>query len=91
MLSSKNLSWNIRKQALGYFVFLKRKQSGKMKAIGCSNGHPQQKYITTEESSSSTVSLYALIGVVFNRCNGQNKSNNRKHAWYISTMQLAIR
>ena len=31
MLSLENLTWDIRKQALGYLIFLKRKQSGKMK------------------------------------------------------------
>ena len=63
MLSSENLTWDIRKQALGYLVLLKRKRSGKMKARGCADGHPQQKYITKEESSSPTVSLYALMGL----------------------------
>ena len=33
-----------------------------MKARGCANGRPQQEYITKEESSSPTVSLYALMG-----------------------------
>ena len=42
-------------------MFLKRKRSGKMKARGCANGHPQQEYITKEESSSPNVSLYALM------------------------------
>ena len=31
MLSWKNLTWDIRKSALGYLMFLKRKRSGKMK------------------------------------------------------------
>ena len=62
MLSWKNLTWDIRKQALGYLVFLKRKRSGKMKGRGCAVGRPQQEYITKEESSSPTVSLYALMG-----------------------------
>ena len=62
MLSSKNLTWNIRKQALGYFVFLKRKESGKMKARGCADRRHQQEYISKEESSSPTVSLYTLMG-----------------------------
>ena len=39
MLSSENLTWDIRKQALWYFMFLKNKRSGKMKARGCANGH----------------------------------------------------
>ena len=43
-------------------MFLKRKRSGKMKARGCANGLQQQEYITKEESSSPTVSLFALMG-----------------------------
>ena len=62
MLSWKDLTWDIRKQALGYLMFLKRKHSGKMKGRGCADGRPQQEYIAKEESSSPTVSLYALIG-----------------------------
>ena len=61
-LSSKDLTWDIRKQALGYLMFLKRKRSGKMKGRGCANGRPQREYITKEESSLPTVSLYALMG-----------------------------
>ena len=41
MLSSNNLTWDFRKQALGYIMFLKRKLSGKKKARGCANGRPQ--------------------------------------------------
>ena len=43
-------------------MFLKRKRCGKLKAHGCADGRPQQEYITREESSSPTVSLYALMG-----------------------------
>ena len=43
-------------------MFLKRKRSEKMKGRGCANGRPQRDYITKEESSSPTVSLYALMG-----------------------------
>ena len=32
-----------------------------MKARGYADGRPQQEYITKEESSSPTVSLYALM------------------------------
>ena len=63
MLSWKNLTWDIRKQALGYLMFLKRKRSGKMKGRGYADGRPQQEYITKEESSSPTVSLYAFMGL----------------------------
>ena len=34
-----------------------------MKGRGCANGRPQQEYVTTEESSSPTVSLYALMSL----------------------------
>ena len=60
MLSWKDLTWDIRKQALGYLMFLKRKRSGKMKGRGCAKGRPQQEYVTKEESSSPNVSLYAI-------------------------------
>ena len=43
MLSWKDLTWDIRKQALGYLMFLKRKQRGKMKGRGRANGRPQQE------------------------------------------------
>ena len=62
MLSWKDLTWNICKRALGYLMFLKRKLSGKMKGKGCADGRPQREYITKEESSSPTVTLYALMG-----------------------------
>ena len=34
----------------------------KMKGRGCADGCPQRDYITKEESSFPTVSLYALMG-----------------------------
>ena len=43
-------------------MFLKGKQSGKMKGRECANSRAQQEYITKEESSSPTVSLYAIMG-----------------------------
>ena len=33
-----------------------------MKGRGCADGRPQQEYVTKEESSLPTVSLYALMG-----------------------------
>ena len=41
MLSWKNPTLDIRKQALGYLMFLKRKRSGKMQGRRCANGRPQ--------------------------------------------------
>ena len=34
-----------------------------MKGRGCVDRRPQQEYITKEESSSPTMSLYALVGL----------------------------
>ena len=42
-------------------MFHKKKQNGNMKGRGCTNGRPQQEYITKEESSSLILSLYALM------------------------------
>ena len=61
MLTLKGLTWDNRKQALGYLMFLKRRCSGKMKGRGCAYSRPQLEYITKEESSSPTVSLYDLM------------------------------
>ena len=62
MLSWKDITWDIRKQALEYLMFLKGKRSRKIKGRGCADGRPQQEYSTKEESSSPTVLLYALMG-----------------------------
>ena len=62
MLPWEDFTWDIRKQALGSLIFLKRKQSREMKGRGCANGRSQQKYITKEGSSSPTVSLYTIMG-----------------------------
>ena len=43
-------------------MFLKRKQSRKMKGKGCAKGRPHQEHITKEGSSSPIISLYALLG-----------------------------
>ena len=63
MLSWKDLTWDVRKRALGYLMYLKRKRSEKMNGRGCADSRPQRDYITKEKSSSPTVSLYALIGL----------------------------
>ena len=43
-------------------MFLKMKQSGKMKGREYANSSPQQECIIKEESSLPNVSLYALMG-----------------------------
>ena len=61
MLQKEEVTDNIKKDALGYLLFLKRKQCGKVKARGCVDGRPQQMYITKEESTTPTISLHALM------------------------------
>jgi hypothetical protein len=61
MLEPSEVSKNIRYEALNYLMFLKRKRCGKIKARGCADGRPQREYISKDESSSPTVSIYALM------------------------------
>jgi hypothetical protein len=61
MLKPSELSKTIRYDALNYLMFLKRKRCGKIKARGCADGRPQREYISKDESSSPTVSIYALM------------------------------
>ncbi len=43
-------------QALSLLLFLKEKQTGKIKGCACINGVPQRKYIPKEEAALPTVS-----------------------------------
>jgi hypothetical protein len=61
MLKLSEVSKNIRYEALNYLMFLKRTRCGKIKARGCAHGRPQREYISKDESSSPTVSIYALM------------------------------
>ena len=61
MLKKYNITTNVYNNALSYLMFLKRKRLGKVKARGCANGRPQREFISKEESSLPTVSIYALI------------------------------
>jgi hypothetical protein len=61
MLQPSKVSRNTRYGALNYLMFLKRKRCGKVKARGCADGRPQREYISKDESSSPTVSIYALM------------------------------
>ena len=48
---------NIRKQAVGYMMFLKRKQRAKLKAKGCADGRYHRMFNHKMESSSHLVQL----------------------------------
>ena len=60
--NTDNDTWNIRKQAVGYIMFLKRKQSAKVKAKGCAEGHYCQKINYELKSSSHIVTSCLHIG-----------------------------
>ena len=50
-----------KRKALGYLMFLKQKRCGKIKGCGCADGHKQQAYISTEDTTSPTVSTKAIF------------------------------
>ena len=57
----KDLSPEQKKEALGYLMFLKKKQCGKIKGRGCAGGHKQRAYITKEQLMSPTISTEAVF------------------------------
>ena len=57
----KKLTSDEIKNALPYLMFLKRKRCGKIKGRGCADGRGQREFISKEEASSPTASLYAII------------------------------
>jgi hypothetical protein len=61
MLKPSEINKNIRYEAQNYLMFLKIKRCGKIKARGCVDGRPQREYISKDESSSPSVSIYALM------------------------------
>ncbi len=61
MVCPKELDRDLCRNALSYLMFLKRKRTGKVKACGCADGRPMREYISKEETSSPTVSTYALF------------------------------
>ena len=60
--NTNNDTWNIRKQALEYIMFLKRKQIRTVKAKGCAKGHYCQEYNHEVESISHIIQSYAHMG-----------------------------
>jgi hypothetical protein len=61
MLKPNEVNKNVWSDALSYLMFLKRNRDGTIKARGCADGRPQREYITKDELSSPTVSIYALM------------------------------
>jgi hypothetical protein len=61
MLEPNEVNKEVWCNALSYLMFLKRKRDGTVKARGCADGRPQREYISKDDSSSPTVSIYALM------------------------------
>ena len=61
MLNKSDMTSDIQKKALVYLMFLKCKWSGKVKALECADRRPQREYLSKDDSSSPTVSIYALM------------------------------
>jgi len=59
--SRNDLSYEERKKALRYLMFLKEKRDGTIKARGCADGRPQRVYSNKEDTSSPTISIEAMM------------------------------
>ena len=56
-----DMTYDERKKALRYLMFLKEKRAGSIKARGCADGRPQSIYTNNEDASSPTVSIEAMV------------------------------
>jgi len=56
-----SLSYQAKKDALPYLMFLKRKRTGKIKGRGCADGRKQRETLTKEEVSSPTVAIESVL------------------------------
>jgi len=57
----EDMTYEERKKALRYLMFLKEKRDGTIKARGCADGRSQHEYTTKAETSLPTVSLEAMM------------------------------
>ena len=70
---AKSLTYDQRKAALKYLMFLKEKRSGKVKGRGCADGRKQRVYKTKEETYAPTVSSEAMfITAIFDALEGRD-------------------
>jgi len=60
-VKKEQVTYKIRRMALSYLMFLKRKRGGKIKGRGCADGRKQREFISREEASSPTLSTHALM------------------------------
>ena len=60
-LKPSEITFDIKKKALGYLMFLKLKTNGEIKARGCADGRPQRVYKTKQETSSPTAAVESIF------------------------------
>ena len=66
-LEPHDITPEVRKRALGYLMFLKKKRNGDIKGRGCADGRPQRVYKSKLETSSPTVCPESIfIGCAMN-------------------------
>ena len=58
---AKSLSCKQKNKALGYLMFLKQKQCGRIKGRGCADGRKQRVWTNKEDATSPTVSTEAVL------------------------------
>jgi len=59
--SRNDMTYDERKKALRYLMFLKEKRDGSIKARECADGRPQCIYTNKEDASSPTMSIEAMV------------------------------
>jgi hypothetical protein len=60
-VARKDLTYEQKRRALNYLMYLKQKRCGRIKARGCADGRKQREYKTKEETSSPMVSTEAVF------------------------------
>ena len=60
-MDATKLSREVKMKALSVLLFLKEKQTGKIKGEECINGAPQQAYIAKEDATSPTASTESMF------------------------------
>ena len=54
-LNPSEITHEIKRNTIGYLMFLKMKTAGEIKSRGCADGRPQKVYMSNQEISSSAV------------------------------------
>jgi hypothetical protein len=60
-VQSKMVEKKIRMESMSHLTFLKCKQCGKIKGLGCADSRKQREFISKDEASSPAVSTHELI------------------------------